>query len=97
MKTLDRLTFDNRFTRELPADIHDVNAPRQVFESCYSRVKPTPVAKPELAGFSLEVAGILGIDPADFETQRFADVFGGNSVLDGMDPVCDVLRRSPVR
>lgn len=85
-KPLDQLTFDNRFTRELPADIHDVNARRQVYESCYSRVKPTPVRQPTLAGYSREVADILGLDPAAFESQHFADVFGGNALLDGMDP-----------
>ncbi|MFK7818463.1 MAG: YdiU family protein [Planctomycetaceae bacterium] len=85
-KSLDQLTFDNRFVRDLPADIHDVNARRQVFESCYSRVKPTHVAKPELIGWSKEVAEFLGLDVAEFETQQFADVFGGNALLDGMDP-----------
>jgi uncharacterized protein YdiU (UPF0061 family) len=85
-KTLAQLTFDNRFTRELPADIHDVNARRQVYESCYSRVKPTPVKQPTLAGYSREVADILGLDSAAFESQHFADVFGGNTLLDGMDP-----------
>ena len=85
-KSLDQLTFDNRFVRELPADIHDVNGRRQVFESCYSRVKPTPVAQPKLIGWSREVAEILDLDVAEFESQQFADVFGGNALLDGMDP-----------
>ena len=85
-KRLDQLTFDNRFTRALPADIHDINARRQVFESCYSRVKPTPVVNPKLIGWSREMAEVLGLDESEFETERFARVFGGSEVLPGMDP-----------
>ena len=48
--------------------------------------EPTPVKQPTLAGYSREVADILGLDPAAFESQHFADVFGGNTLLDGMDP-----------
>ena len=37
-KTLDILTFDNSFTRELPADPETENYRRQVKQACYSRV-----------------------------------------------------------
>ncbi len=40
--TLDDLEFDNRFTRELPADPGTGSARRQVREALYSRVRPTP-------------------------------------------------------
>ena len=35
------LCFDNRFTRELPADPETDNYRRQVEHACYSRVQPT--------------------------------------------------------
>ena len=84
--SLDQLQFDNRFTRGLPADPETANTRRQVFEACYSRVKPTPVAKPQLIGWSDEVAALLDLDAAAFQTEQFAEVFGGNQVLPNMDP-----------
>ena len=38
------LEFDNRFTRELPADAREDNQRRQVLGACYSRVRPTAVS-----------------------------------------------------
>ena len=86
MSDLKSLTFDNRFTRELPADSNTANSRRQVKEACYSRVKPTKVRKPQVVGWSKEVAELIGLDPAECESQAFADVFAGNQLLDGMDP-----------
>ncbi len=45
---LASLTFDNRFTRELPADPETTTRTRQVTEACYSFVQPTKVAAPKL-------------------------------------------------
>ena len=88
--SLDSLNFDNRFTRELPADPDASNERRQVLESCYSRVKPTPVAAPKLVAYSKEVAQELGLNLADFASpefiERFTQTFAGNELLSGMDP-----------
>ncbi|MBT7421901.1 MAG: YdiU family protein [Gemmatimonadetes bacterium] len=80
------LSFDNRFTRELPADPETANFCRQVQEACYSRVRPVSVAKPELVAYAREVAQILDLTPAACETAEFAEVFAGNRQLQGMDP-----------
>ena len=48
-------TFDNRFTRELPADPEEANFLRQVMGACYSRVTPTAMPAPKLASFSQDV------------------------------------------
>ncbi|MBT7548334.1 MAG: hypothetical protein HN611_06630, partial [Gemmatimonadetes bacterium] len=80
------LSFDNRFTRELPADPETANFCRQVQEACYSRVRPASVAKPELVAYAHEVAQILDLTPAACETAEFAEVFAGNRQLQGMDP-----------
>ena len=84
---LGRLNFDNRFALELPADPESDNFRRQVASACYSRVMPTPVTKPLLAAWSPEAAALLDL-PSEVESGGlFAEVFGGNRVLDGMDPI----------
>lgn len=86
MKTLDTLKFTNRFSRELPADPNTANSRRQVTEACYSRVLPTTVANPQLVAYSREVAELLELDADECNSQRFANVFGGNDLLADMDP-----------
>ena len=83
---LDTRHFDNRFTRELPADPQVANFRRQVHGACYSRVVPTPVAAPRLTAYSREVAELLDITPATCESPEFVQVFSGNKLLHGMDP-----------
>lgn len=80
------LSFDNRFTRELPGDPETVNFCRQVQGACYSRVLPASVVKPELVAYAYEVAHILDLTPAACEQAEFAEVFAGNRQLQGMDP-----------
>jgi serine/tyrosine/threonine adenylyltransferase len=80
------LHFDNCFVRELPGDSVDDPTPRQVSGALYSRVAPTPVAAPRLLACSAEVLELLGLDPAMVHTQGFADIFGGNALLPGMQP-----------
>ena len=84
--TLDRLVFDNAFVRDLPADPEAANFRRQVAGVCFSRVLPTPVARPELVAVSAEVADLLGISTTTCESAEFVEVMAGNRVLPGMDP-----------
>jgi uncharacterized protein YdiU (UPF0061 family) len=83
---LDELVFDNRFTRELPADPDETNRSRQVFGACFSRVRPAKVRAPELVAFASELAGELGLSPETCRSQDFVQVFSGNRLLEGMDP-----------
>ena len=83
---LTPLRFDNAFVRELPGDPDPDPSPRQVRGALFSRVAPTPVASPRLVAFSREVASLLGFDPTDVDLPAFAQVFGGNALLDGMEP-----------
>lgn len=87
LRSLDELRFDNRFTRLLPGDSEARNFRRQVQQACYSRVMPTPVAAPKLVAYSHEVCELLELDIATTGEQAMADVFGGNRVLPGMDPL----------
>ena len=80
------LQFDNRFVRELPADPDTGRQVRQVNGACYSRVEPTSVRAPKLLAWSAEVADLLGFDESDILDPRFAEVFGGNALLPGMEP-----------
>ncbi len=80
------LRFDNTFVRELPADPETGPRRRQVHGALYSRVVPTPVAAPRLIAYSSEVAAMLGIDPETLASPEFANVFGGNSLMEGMEP-----------
>lgn len=86
LNTANGLVFDNRFTRELPADPEGKNYRRQVTEACYSRVQPTKVANPQLAAYSREMAEQLGLDKAFCESAEFEQIFSGNRLLNGMDP-----------
>ena len=85
-KGLAGLRFDNRFTRDLPADPDHQNRRRQVSGACYSWVSPTPVAAPHLAAYSKETADLLGLSPDDCQSADFVQVFGGNRLLPGMQP-----------
>ena len=86
MSGLHSLQFDNRFVEQLPADTETVNYCRQVPAACYSRVAPTPVAKPELVAHAREVAQFLELDDHACASDEFSQVFAGNRLLDGMDP-----------
>jgi serine/tyrosine/threonine adenylyltransferase len=80
------LRFDNAFVRELPGDPEQGARLRQVEGALYSRVDPTPVKTPRLLAHSAEMAATLGMDESDVATPDFAQLFGGNTLLDGMQP-----------
>ena len=80
------LTFDNRFVRKLPGDTDGFNMPRQVHHALWSTVEPTPVADPHLLIHSPEVAKLLGWTDADIQHPDFAQIFGGNALMAGMQP-----------
>ena len=83
---LDTLVFDNRFVKELPADIETKNFRRQVTDACYSRVLPTQVSEPTVVAYAKEMAAQLGLTTDDCESAQFANVFVGNELLLDMDP-----------
>ncbi len=80
------LRFDNSFVRELPGDPETGAHRRQVRAALYSRTHPTPVPAPRLVAYSPEVATFLGFSPEDLADPSFAQVFGGNALLEGMEP-----------
>lgn len=84
--SLDQLSFDNRFVHELPADPVADNYRRQVAGACYSLVKPTPVRTPQLVCAATDVADLINVDHSELTTDFFAQIFGGNQLLAGMQP-----------
>src|SRR5687767_7422897 len=83
---LKTLNFDNAFVRDLPGDRIAGPHRRQVHGALHSRIDPTPVAAPHLIAHSREMAQRLGISEADIASPRFAQVFGGNAIVEGMQP-----------
>jgi uncharacterized protein YdiU (UPF0061 family) len=86
LSPMQGLRFDNAFVRHLPGDASAENRTRQVHGALYSQVQPTPVAAPRLIAHSSEVAALLGISEAEIHSPEFAQVFGGNVLLEGMQP-----------
>ncbi len=84
--TFPPLRFDNAFVRELPHDREHGGRPRQVHGAHYTRVDPTAVFAPKLIAHSREMAARLGFDEHVVASPEFAQVFGGNSLLEGMEP-----------
>lgn len=84
--SLQELVFDNRLVRELPGDTEAENYRRQVTNAVYSRVTPTPVKNPQLIAAASEVAQLLDLSVNVFNDPQFAQVFGGNQLLTGMEP-----------
>lgn len=86
MSLLPAHHFDNRFVRELPGDSDQRNIPRQVHGAAWSFVSPTPVPAPKVIASSKAVLKLFDLAPQDAQTPQFANVFGGNEVLPGMQP-----------
>ncbi len=83
---LNKLIFDNRCIKELPADLESNNFRRQVMGACFSKVLPTSVSAPKLVATSSEVASLLGLTSTDCDSEQFTKVFAGNESLPGMEP-----------
>jgi uncharacterized protein YdiU (UPF0061 family) len=67
--------FDNTYVR-LP-------------ERFYARLDPTPVAAPRLVRLNVELARILGLDPDALAGAQGAEIFSGNRVAEGAEPLAE--------
>ena len=85
-RTLRELDFDNRFTRDLPADPERASKRRQVMGACFSKVTPTPVSDPRLVAYSREVAADLDLADEVITGEEWVQVFAGNQQVEGMEP-----------
>ena len=80
------LNIQNTFSEKLPADPNPSNSRRQVFESAFSYVNPTPTSNPEIVHVSDEVAELLGLTETDIKSQEFLEVFSGKKVFGNSKP-----------
>ena len=79
-------TTDHWYVNDVPGDPEQRNVRRQVNGAGWSPVEPTATAGPTLIAHSLEVAEQLGINEDTVASDRFARVFSGNELIDGMQP-----------
>ena len=86
VRTLEDLTFDNRFTDDLPGEPLGDNRPRQVLHAAYSRVEPAATSAPSLLAYSPEVLHDLGLTPDVTDDETFVDIVSGNATLAPMVP-----------
>lgn len=73
---LEELRFDNRFGRLPPA--------------FYTRLSPTPLPDPYLVAFNPAAADLIGLAREEAERAEFAEIFCGNRLLPGFDPLAAV-------
>ena len=73
---LEELRFDNRYAR-LPQDF-------------YTRLSPTPLPEPYLVAFNPAAAELIGLAPTEAARAEFAEIFCGNRLLPGFDPLAAI-------
>ncbi len=81
-----QLQFDNQFSLRLPADSIINNYPRQVQNAAFSWVTPTVTPAPQLIAVSSHVADLFAFSSAQIASAKFAQVFTGNRLIEGMKP-----------
>ncbi|MDP3637351.1 MAG: YdiU family protein, partial [Azonexus sp.] len=59
-------------------------------EAFYTRLKPQPLPAPYVVGVSAEVAELLGLPPSLQESPEFAEIFAGNHLPPGAEPLAAV-------
>lgn len=56
-------------------------------ENFYRRVKPQPLNNPYLVSYNPVMAELLGIDQKEINTPKFTEIFTGNRLVNGSDPI----------
>ncbi len=72
-RRLEQLAWDNSFAR-LPAGFH-------------SKLTPDGLPEPYLVAFNPDAAALLGLDPDEARRPDFAEIFCGNTLLPGSEPL----------
>ena len=86
MATLETLHFDNKALRDLPIDPEQDNYVRQVSKACFSRVRPTPVTKPQTVAFSEPAMALIDLPRSELERKEYSEYLSGNKILKGAEP-----------
>ena len=80
------LKFDNRNIRSLPVDRSGDNRSRQVKDSIFSLVTPTPVKDPQVVALSTDALKLIGLQVSDITNAEVAKYLSGNEILRGSEP-----------
>ncbi len=56
----------------------------------YTKLQPTPLPEPYLVCASASAAKLINLDPREFTTQHFIDIFSGNQILPTSTPLASV-------
>ncbi|MGB1018297.1 MAG: protein adenylyltransferase SelO [Chitinophagales bacterium] len=81
---LKNAILNNSFSTSLPADKESKNFPRQVFDACYSWVKPKKTTNPKLIIVSDELLEELDIEDAN--SKSFLNIVTGNELIEDSKP-----------
>ena len=81
-----KFLLSDTFTKELPADPISDNFVRQVHNSCFSFVNPTPCSSPSVIHVSPDMIEKLSLSDTDVKSQLFTQLFSGNAVYPGTKP-----------
>lgn len=83
---IDQMPMDHSALRDLPLDPEPRNFRRQAHGILLSPVLPTPVAAPQLLGWSREVAELLDLPEWPQDPANYAQVLAGNRLTPAMRP-----------
>lgn len=76
------IQFDNRNLRQLPVDPIIENYCRKVPNAIFSRVRPAPVANPQLIAYSTNALDLLGVTVSS----ELVSYLSGNELIPGSEP-----------
>ncbi len=81
-----KLSIQDTFNKELPADPELSNTRRQVHNACYSFVTPRVPSAPKIIHYSKEMLKAIGLTETDAASKEFTQVFSGAEVLEHTEP-----------
>ncbi|BDS15512.1 protein adenylyltransferase SelO [Aureispira anguillae] len=81
-----KLTINDTFNTELPADKNRNNVPRQVYDACFSYVDPIAPQKATLIHVSDEMLNAIGLKEEDKHSDEFLAIFSGAKKMEGTSP-----------
>ena len=83
----DTMNAPENFLTDLPAFDNSFAALPEAF---YTRLNPQPLSKPHVVAVSDEVADTLGLPAALLDSPLFAEIFAGNRLMPGSEPLAAV-------
>lgn len=81
-----KLNLHDTFNKQLSADSDISNTRRQVYEACFSYVKPRVPSNPKLVHVADEVLELIGFTKEDVASQEFLSLISGSKVYPETQP-----------